>query len=155
MGNIIFGKGNSTIQITPPVSLIVQESITPDPIIITQIKEVIREVPVEVIKEVIKEVPVEVIREVQVIKEVEVIKEVIREVEKIKAVEVKVVDDKLTEALKTAIVQSEAIILVNKNYFKHIQDLAVIIKKNEDKLDLYSKIYIATVFCMFAYLLFK
>lgn len=146
MGKMIFGNGNSKVE-----TKVEPEAVQPLEII----KEVFIDRPVETIVEKIVEkhveVPVEVIKEI--IKEVTV--EKIVEVEKIKAVEVKVVDDKLTEELKKCVVENEAIMLLNKSYFKSIQDLMNITKKNEEKMDLYNKIYIVSFICIIAYLLFK
>lgn len=115
MGKLIFGEG--TLQNT--ISEIV-------------IKEVVKEVPVEVIKEVVKEVPIYINSESEivvkeVIKEVpvEVVKYVDREVivEKVKAVEVKVVDQALTEKLQQVLVESQKLEEINRKMEKEIKIL--------------------------------
>lgn len=143
MGIITFGSGNSKV-----IDNQSQKEV------ITTIKEVIKEVPVEVIKEVeiIKEVPVEVIKEV--IKEipVEVVKEVI--IEKIKAVEVKVVDSELTQKLEEAVEANLQLKQNDNELKKQIQELQMSNQVINEKVVQQGKMFIIAALILLGFVLF-
>jgi hypothetical protein len=150
-------SGKTTTLITPeqPASLNTKEVS-----VIEVIKEVKVEVPVEIIKEIKVEVPVEVIKEVKIEVPVEIIKyvdrEVIKEVEKIvtKAVEVKVVDDKLTQSLEAAIKSNEFIKDLNVKTISAVSINAAKVLELETKIVKYKMIglfgFIFLLICIFA-----
>lgn len=155
MGTLTFGSDKSTKPSENQSNSIV--TITNEIVkeVITQVEvpvEIIKEVSVETIKEVVKEVPVEVIKEV--IKEVpvEVIKEVI--VEKIKAVEVKVVDQELSDKLILAISNNDSIETKNKDLAKKIEELQIANQIINEKVKLQTKIIVLGLICLLGLVLF-
>lgn len=156
MGIVTFGKGNSKQILNSESNSVVttiKEVITEVEVPVEVIKEV--SVPVETIKEVIKEIPIEVVKYVEVIKEVpvEVIKEVI--IEKIKAVEVKVVDQELTESLKVAIYDNEELKERNNKLAQKIEELQITNVIINEKIKMQTKLLILGLIGLVGLVLFN